>query len=122
MSAIVSAPDEIDRKKLSKLLGLCSSNHDGEVLAAARKADALVRRAGLTWPEVIEPRACSSVAGPRTIAEAIRLCADNTEVLTRWERGFVAGLATYRKLSERQIEVLDCLVEKVRASLDAEAP
>ncbi|MCA8908258.1 MAG: hypothetical protein KDA49_09400 [Rhodospirillaceae bacterium] len=45
--------DSLDRERLEKLLGLMSSPHDGEALAAARKADALVRSAKLTWAEVL---------------------------------------------------------------------
>ena len=46
-------PEPLDRARLEKLLGLLGSPHDGEALAAARKADALVRAAGLTWREVL---------------------------------------------------------------------
>ena len=35
-----------DLSLLSKLLGMVGSDHDGEALAAARKADALVRVRG----------------------------------------------------------------------------
>ena len=41
------------RTRIAKLLGMCGSAHDGEVLNAARKADALVREHGLTWPSII---------------------------------------------------------------------
>ena len=49
-------PPVLDRALLEKLLGMIGSPHDGEALAAARKADALVRRAGLTWPDVLAGR------------------------------------------------------------------
>ena len=52
-------PEPLDRTRLEKLLGLLGSPHDGEALAAARKADALVRAARLTWREVL--------AGPATL-------------------------------------------------------
>lgn len=42
-----------DRDRLCKLLALLGSSHDGEALAAARHAAALLHQAGLTWDEVI---------------------------------------------------------------------
>ena len=59
MQNAMTAPDDppvLDRELLEKLLGMIGSPHDGEALAAARKADALVRRAGLTWPDVLAGR------------------------------------------------------------------
>jgi hypothetical protein len=35
------------------VLGLFSSHHDGEVLAAARKAEAMRRESGVSWPELV---------------------------------------------------------------------
>jgi hypothetical protein len=46
------APVGLDR--LAKLLGLIGSDHDGEVVAAARKADELRRAAGLTWAQLLD--------------------------------------------------------------------
>ena len=45
----------IDRERLIKLLGLLGSDHNGEIAAAARMADALIRDAGVTWADVIAP-------------------------------------------------------------------
>lgn len=42
-----------DRRRLSKLLGMMGSQHDGEVLSAAKKANELVRTAGLCWDDVL---------------------------------------------------------------------
>jgi hypothetical protein len=55
MTTALLDPRNADR--LCKLLGLLSSNHDGEVLAAARKADGFLRTLGLTWRDVIAIRA-----------------------------------------------------------------
>src|SRR5947209_2773522 len=46
---------ERDRRKLAKLLGLLGSDHDGEALAAARQAEGLRRRAGVSWSDVLQP-------------------------------------------------------------------
>jgi hypothetical protein len=50
----------IDRERLIKLLGLLGSDHNGEIAAAARMADALIRDAGVTWADVIAPEAVQS--------------------------------------------------------------
>ena len=45
--------DVADRDRLLNLLARTTSEHDGEALAAARKANQLLARHGLTWAEVI---------------------------------------------------------------------
>lgn len=42
----------LDKEKFVKLLGLLTSNQDGEVLAAAKKSNEALKAAGLTWSEV----------------------------------------------------------------------
>jgi len=46
--------ERLDLRRLAKLLGMLGSRHDGEVVAAARKAHALVRESGVTWDEIIK--------------------------------------------------------------------
>jgi hypothetical protein len=41
--------------RLAKVLGMTGSAHDGEALAAARKANALMVAAGMTWDEILRP-------------------------------------------------------------------
>ena len=45
--------DVTSRDRLLNLLARTTSEHDGEALAAARKANQLLARHGLTWAEVI---------------------------------------------------------------------
>ncbi len=45
--------ERLDLRRLVKLLGMLGSQHDGEALAAARKAHALVRDSGHTWAELV---------------------------------------------------------------------
>ena len=45
--------DPHNAERLSKILGLLGSDHDGEVLAAARKANEFLRSLRLTWRDVI---------------------------------------------------------------------
>jgi hypothetical protein len=42
-----------DRLMLVKLLGMLGSDHDGEVVNAARQIEKLRRQIGLTWDELI---------------------------------------------------------------------
>jgi hypothetical protein len=46
----------LDRDRLRKLLGMLGSDHDGEVLNAARHIDALIKAAGASW-QVLLPDA-----------------------------------------------------------------
>jgi hypothetical protein len=43
----------LDAEKFAKVLALLSSDKDGEVLAAACKANTMRRQAGLEWPDVL---------------------------------------------------------------------
>jgi hypothetical protein len=44
----------LDLVKLSKLLGMLGSAHDGEAASAGRLADAMLRNAGMVWSDFIE--------------------------------------------------------------------
>lgn len=48
-------PKELNR--LSNLLGMIGSDHDGEALNAARLADMLVKKSNVTWQEVLSSQA-----------------------------------------------------------------
>jgi cell division protein FtsB len=49
------------------LLGMLGSAHDGEALSAARKAVALIKKAGMTWPEVLTTQPLKPVLTDREI-------------------------------------------------------
>lgn len=44
---------DIDPSRLAKLCEMMASPHDGEALTAARKANELIRGAGLTWTDIV---------------------------------------------------------------------
>ena len=98
---------DLDRKRLEKLLGMLGSAHDGEALAAARKADALVKEAGLSWADVLDgpPRAGDAAAGP----------ADSFRKARKWREG-VAGVpdppADTLRMTDQ--EVIDALLASPR--------
>ncbi len=101
----------VDIGKLAKLCGLFSSDQMGERAAAAAKADAMVRAAGLTWPDVLTPKMDDAVH-----FEASRrhenltpgmILAQFGDRLTGWEKGFLTSIIRRPHLSARQCEVLD---------------
>ncbi len=68
----------MDHVRLTKLLMMTTSSHDGEALAAIRKANAILKEAGVNWQEFLAGRLPSSArmgppppkrdAGPRPSA------------------------------------------------------
>ncbi len=111
----------LDRTRLAKLLGMLSSQHDGEVVTAARHADAVVRRAGLTWRDVL-----SEMRPPRVedvafgVAGEIAFCLRHRHHLTEWEAHFVASMRESAFFATtRQRNVLAGIVDKLRARAEA---
>jgi hypothetical protein len=104
----------LDRDRLAKLLGMLGSDHDGEVAAAGRHADALVRRAGLTWADVVSDRQPALYDGCSSSAEQISFCLRNRDGLSQWEIQFLLSLHRQSyELTERQRSVLAGIVAKV---------
>ena len=108
----------LDRNRLAKLLGMLGSAHNGEVVAAARKAERLRAAAGLTWRDIRHP----ALPPPRrqnlgSVADAIAFVLQHQTELCEWERGFAESIKRARYgLSEKQIEILQRLVEKVQCA------
>ncbi|GGF41302.1 hypothetical protein GCM10011611_54630 [Aliidongia dinghuensis] len=59
--------DKFDRDRLVKLLGMLGSAHDGEVLNAARRIDAMVRAGGRGWNELLGP--AETMPGPKRVPD-----------------------------------------------------
>src|SRR3954465_8229254 len=87
--------------KLVKVLGMLGSDHDGEIAAAGRRANAMVRGAGLTWDQVLAPvnfapespyRTSRRWRRPTSANDAAALCLQWPEVLTDWETDFCRSL------------------------------
>ena len=43
----------VDLRRLARVCGLLGSEHDGEVLAAARQAEKIRKKLGVTWEELL---------------------------------------------------------------------
>lgn len=118
--------------KLVKVLGMLGSDHDGEVAAAGRRANAMIRNAGLTWGDVISSRTlppslpqqpCRPMRRwrkPGTPSDTAALCMQwCDEVLTDWEAGFCRSIVGCRRISEKQAGILARIVDKVEAFVRA---
>lgn len=105
-----------DKTTLSKLLGLLSSNHDGEVLAAAKKAQALVKDKGASWPEVLGLDPMPPAPEPDHLMEARDLLKRGKGHLTRWEADFLRGIMACRQLAPKQAVSLATIRAKVDAA------
>jgi hypothetical protein len=117
---IVTAP--LDRELLAKVLGPLGSDHDGEVVAAGRTADRMVRDAGLTWPDVVQPRLPTPPPDPVPFGDVgeIKFCLRRWHALSGWERDFLVSIRDQRRpLSTRQRNTLARIVDKLRARAEA---
>ena len=116
-----------DRGRLARILGMLGSSHAGERDAAALAADRLVRGRGLAWQDVLgggevpsagrfqpSPNPSPSPYGDH-LAD-LMACGQRLDLLTAWEREFIASLASRRKISSRQREILAEVAAKVRAA------
>lgn len=60
-------PTQIDSAKLAKILAMLASEHDGQVLSAARQATRIVAEAGKTWADLL-PKAAQPPAFVERVA------------------------------------------------------
>jgi hypothetical protein len=115
------------RERLSKILGLLGSSYDGEVVAAARRADALIRGASLTWRDLIVPAPVAVVTEEdddddtpdQRMANACVRADCDTAIFGVRESQFIRSIASQirrgRKLSEKQRDWLSALYERATA-------
>jgi hypothetical protein len=106
--------DALDRPKLVRVLRMLGSEHDGEVAAAGRAANAMLQRAGIAWADIIvlnDPE-----AAPIDVDGQIKFCLDWGAALTVWERDFLRSINHRRhELSAKQTTTLIKIVDRVRA-------
>ena len=108
--------------KLAKVLGLLGSDHDGEVANAGRRAHALLRSAGVTWHEVLNPVRPLPLPSPErhwrrpaTICQSVKVCLSWPEALNDWERGYLHSISGKKSLTEKQRLKLHDIINKVEA-------
>ena len=102
----MTALDPHDADKLAKLCGMFGSDHAPERAVAAAMADQLIRSHGLRWTDVIAP-------APAGATGRIRFALGHIDLLSRWKHGFLLGIRGKQTLSEKQLLVLDQIIEKL---------
>ncbi len=115
-----------DRETVAKLLALAgSTTHDGETIAAMKKADELIRTRGATWRDLllVSPSASQlpstawkRPAEPPHVGQITELLQRGKGIITAWERGFLLNILAYRDLKPRQMEILASIQRKVVAA------
>jgi hypothetical protein len=114
---------ESDRTRLIRLLRMFSSDFDGEVASAARRAHELVTSRQLDWDElIIKVGAAGSSRERRSHTTSqiddIRRCQSLVEHLTEWEAEFVESIAgsilEWGRLPPKQQAVLDRITNKLK--------
>jgi hypothetical protein len=66
----------VDLQRLARVCGLLGSDHDGEALAAARQAEKIRKKVGLTWEELLvsSPRPRSEDPPPEDLTDWRSAC------------------------------------------------
>lgn len=119
MMGLASLPAR-DLDRLQKLAGLLGSDGDGERANAARMCTNLLREHGLTWRDALTPALPRVSVPPIPVTpmpdhqKAAAECLAWQEVLTSWEWSFCMDLRHLRRLSAKQSDTLDRIVDKVR--------
>jgi hypothetical protein len=110
--------DQHSADRLAKLCGMYGSDHAGERATAARKADELIRSAGLTWREIVTPPIIPDAPRIRAWARMAAFCHERRHQLSSWDRDFVRSMLNWHgEPSEKQ---QDCLAS-IFARLCSEA-
>jgi hypothetical protein len=115
---------DADRDKLIKCLRMFSSNFDGEVASAARRAHELIVSRSLDWDDlIIKPGRRHEQESQRRhhsggTLDDIRHCQSLAEHLTEWEISFVNSIAGsilgWGRLTPKQQTTLDRIVNKMK--------
>ena len=108
-------------ERLAKLLGMLGSDHAGERAAAALKADELVKREGLRWCDVIQPREpvaveCESYfrSSEHDWRAMVKACMAQAAALSARELQFVRTMVRWRgEPSEKQFEWLESIYARI---------
>lgn len=103
----------LPRQRLAAVLGMLGSDHDGEVLNAARTAERLRRDAGVTWQELLAPSPVKREPLHGTWRTTCAELAKRPNDLRPWERKFVADLPAFPRISTKQRYVLSEIAKRV---------
>jgi hypothetical protein len=105
--------------RLVRICGLLGSDQAGEAASAAAAATKLIRSAGLTWQELLEPIVVAPPP-PRPPSPdwraAVGECLQQSCLFTKWECDFLSNLVRFRRLSPKQADILARLYSQVCAA------
>lgn len=106
-----------DAVRLAKILTMTTSDTDSEALAAARRANQVISKLGLSWEGVlgIDDDQQNNIGHKE---EAQFLLRSGKAVIDRFERGFLLGVLGFETLSEKQRAMLDQIKGKVDTALN----
>jgi hypothetical protein len=102
---------------------MTGSDHDGEVINAARLANRLVTSAGMTWPDVLKAQSVvayqqSACSPPRSWRQVTRECLEHEAELTDWDQQFLNSiLRRVSPLSAKQTAALRRIAVKLEIRL-----
>jgi len=97
--------------QLGKLVLLLSSSHDGEIVAAARAIDRVLRANGRDWHDFAQAL-CS--ADQRDWQDTLAFCAAHMAALNSRECEFLRGIARQRSdLTPKQRDWLESIAAKL---------
>jgi hypothetical protein len=119
-----------DTEKLVKILGMTQSDHDGEALAALRKAQAIMVRARVGWRDLVARQQVSRPTRPTwppqpqwdgeeasLLRDGLEALHDYPAILTDWERGFLKDWET-RNPSWGMSEKQKAVFVRIKAKLE----
>jgi hypothetical protein len=103
------------RKKLQKVLQLLASDRQGEVVAAAAAAQRILKQADLSWSDILSDKPApyrEPLIGTTWRTTCVEL-QKRQGSLRAWERGFVADLPRFQRLSTKQRYCLKEIADRV---------
>lgn len=102
--------------RLDPLIRRLASDFDGERLAAVAAIERLLRAHGRDWHYLADLVGDGLAYRELLTGDTGRIfyCLAHAPLLSEWERGFCASLLGFKRLSPKQLAVLDRLVARVR--------
>jgi hypothetical protein len=107
---------KIDRRRLAKVLGMLGSQHDGEVLSAARLAQYMLVQSKTTWAEIldIKPGEEEPEPLPQEEAAAAAAAAKSRKYADPDYPDMLKALLKTRSLNAQSRQRLERIEEQVR--------
>ncbi len=105
---------------LAKLCGKFGSSHDGEILSAAKMAQRIIARSGLTWDDVLVLNAQPLRPRPVGLTAEILECLEHRYLLSEREQEFLRSILTWaqggKPLTEKQSKWFSAIKRKAEVA------